>query len=170
MEGYKALVKTKRPPRGPAAPLSNGILRLIPALLLFLGDSPGAWATDSKDPIKLTFKALATYPLEAGSSPGDYAALQALDGKTVVVTGYVLPVSFVNGRTREFMLMRSQATCCFGLAPKANEFLMVVTDSADGVPAVQDTPSTFAGTLRIKPETLGGVIVQCFRIEGARPL
>jgi hypothetical protein len=125
-------------------------------------------AADSAPPVKLTFKTLASWPLEGGTAASP--ALLALDGKAVVITGYMLPMAYTKGRTREFMLMRSQASCCFGQPPKANEFLLVVTDSPEGVPATQDVPTAFTGTLRIQPETLGGVIVQCFRIEGARPL
>ena len=139
-------------------------------LLIISGFStPAVRATDSVTPTKVTFKVLASYPLEETTGPILHP-LKDLDGKSVVVTGYVLPVAYNRGRTREFMLMRSQAACCFGQAPKANEFIMVVTEEPEGVPATQDVPTTFSGILRIQPQKLGDVIVQCFRMENARPL
>lgn len=120
-------------------------------------------------PPRVTFKTLATYPVAAPEArvPDE---LSKLDGQTVKVTGYMLPTAYARGLAREFMLMRSQATCCFGQAAQANEFLVVTTAAPEGVPAVMDVPATFAGTLRISPVRSGGVVVQCYRIENARPL
>lgn len=125
-------------------------------------------------PRKVTFKTLATYPLEtehagaaAASSalaPADFAAL---DGARVTITGYMLPLAFEGGRTREFMLMRSQAACCYGLTPKANEFVLVKTAADDGVALLQDVPASFTGVFRLEPVRQGGAVVQCFRLEAA---
>jgi hypothetical protein len=131
--------------------------------------SPGrAQVASASAPVKVTFKTLATYPVDDLGQQKP-PSIESLDGKAVVITGYMLPVNYARGRTREFMLMRTQAACCFGQPPKANEFLLVTTEATDGVPVTQDVPSTFSGIMRIKPEKLGNNIVQCFRIEGARP-
>lgn len=143
----------------------------------------------SGGPRKVTFKTLATYPLEttpagtatvvggvgesgdnvvargvAQPAPADFASL---DGARVTITGYMLPLAFDGGRTREFMLMRSQAACCYGLTPKANEFVLVKTSATAGVALLQDVPASFTGVLRIEPVRQGGIVVQCFRLEAA---
>lgn len=132
----------------------------------------------------MTFKTLAGYPLadgaadasvgasaeaEAGrgSAGGLPAAFEGLDGARVTITGYMLPLVFEGGRTREFMLMRSQAACCFGLTPQANEFVFVKTGAAEGLPLRQDVPASFTGVFRIEPVRQGGALVQCFRLEAA---
>jgi hypothetical protein len=118
---------------------------------------------------KVTFKTLSTYPVEAAGEAVP-AAFRELNGARVVVTGYVLPLSYANGRTRQFMLMRSQASCCFGLPPKANEFVLVTTEAEEGVPAIQDVPAAMTGVFRVEPVKSGDVVLQCFRLEQARAL
>lgn len=152
----------------PFAPRLRFTLLAGCVLLVGMASSP-ARAGGAAEPRKVTFKAMASYPVdEAGAPPP--AELQSLDGASVVVTGYMLPLTYAKGRTREFMLMRSQAACCFGLTPKANEFVVVSVEAAEGVPAVQDIPTAFVGVLRIKPVRSGGAVVQCFRLEQARSL
>lgn len=126
-------------------------------------------AASAEEPVRVTFKTLSAYPVSATEAVVP-AELARLDGKSVRVTGYMLPTAYGRGLVREFMLMRSQATCCFGQAAQANEFLVVTTAAPEGVPAVMDVPATFAGTLRILPVKTNGVVVQCFRIENASPL
>lgn len=155
-------------PHRPDARATRGLMFAL-ALVWASGATVRAETRESVEPRKVTFKTLATYPVEdpTRSVPETFSAL---DGARVVLTGYMLPTSYAKGRTREFMLMRSQAACCFGLTPKANEFVLVTTDAAEGVPATQDVPSTFTGVFRIRPVKMGDAVVQCFQIEKARPL
>ncbi|HEY9248961.1 MAG TPA: DUF3299 domain-containing protein [Rariglobus sp.] len=152
----------------PFAPRLRFTLLAGCVLLVGMASSP-ARAGGAEEPRKVTFKVLASYPVDGAGAPPP-AELQSLDGASVVVTGYMLPLAYAKGRTREFMLMRSQAACCFGLTPKANEFVVVTTDAEEGVRATQDVPSTFTGVFRIRPVKMGDAVVQCFQIEKARPL
>ena len=94
------------------------------------------------------------------------AALRAARGGRVRLTGYMLPLTVVQGRTRQFLLMRNQNACCFGQMPAANEFLVVDT-AAPGLPVRMDLPVSFEGRLRIAPVVSGGAVVQFYNLEDA---
>lgn len=127
----------------------------------------GAARGAQNEPRNVTFKTMATYPVEPADGPVP-EVFQELDGAVVTLTGYMLPLTFNQGRTRDFMLMRSQAACCFGQTPKANEFVFVTAAPVDGVAAVQDVPLAFTGVLRVRPVKQGEAVVQCFFLEDAR--
>ena len=73
----------------------------------------------------------------------------ALDGKKVAIVGFTLPLTFSNGWTTEFLLLRTQAACCFGMVPRVNELIMVKM-AAPGMRPVLDTPVIVGGKLTVK--------------------
>lgn len=72
-----------------------------------------------------------------------------MDGKKIALAGFTLPLTLANGRATEFLLLRSQAACCFGMVPRVNELVMVKMPPPGMVP-VLDTPMVVAGTLSLK--------------------
>lgn len=50
------------------------------------------------------------------------AKISAFDGKKIVIEGFLLPVKMNDGLAVEFLLMRNQSMCCYGVAPKVNEW------------------------------------------------
>lgn len=123
----------------------------------------------------VTFAELVDFPLKAGVGEAEGklvgafpARLAALNGQTVEITGYMLPVAMEHGTSREFLLMRNQNSCCYGAAPQPNEYLVVRT-SERGVPVVMDQPVAFRGTFKISPVIAQGLILQVFTLEDAAP-
>ncbi len=53
------------------------------------------------------------------------AKVQSLDGKDVAIQGFLLPVTMNDGLAVEFLLMRNQSMCCYGVPPKINEWITV---------------------------------------------
>ena len=92
------------------------------ALLSFLAGCSAtiAHAASASAPLKLTFGELAACPLivpapEAGRDAWLQqlsAPIRAAEGNAVEITGYVLPLKIEGGRTRQFLLMRDQSSCC----------------------------------------------------------
>jgi len=76
------------------------------------------------------------------------AAIRALDGETVRITGFMIPVDLADGRVRRCVLVPSQAFCCYGAAPRFCEFIVATIVEGD-VPATLDVPLTFTGTLHV---------------------
>jgi len=127
----------------------------------------GADAAKAPATQPVTFAQLASCPLFTADRPAPLpAAIDAARDRSVVVVGYMLPLSGEEGRSREFLLMRNQNACCFGRMPEANEYLLV--RAADGVAIHMDTPVAIEGTLRIEPIVDRDSFVQFYRLDEAR--
>jgi hypothetical protein len=90
--------------------------------------------------------------------------IRELDGREVGVRGFMLPIKIDGGLVREFLLMRDQSMCCFGVIPKINEWV-TVTMSGRGVRAMMDQPVTVFGTLRVGEVYEHGVLGGIYRME-----
>jgi hypothetical protein len=73
----------------------------------------------------------------------------AMNGKKVALAGFTLPLVLADGRATEFLLLRTQSACCFGMVPRVNE-LVIVKMAPPGVTPLLDTPVVAAGTLTLK--------------------
>jgi hypothetical protein len=77
------------------------------------------------------------------------ADIWALSGKDVRVTGFMLPVKLVNGLVTEFLLVKDQASCCYGGSPYPNHWVMVRLPK--GIKNISDTPVHVYGRLTVGP-------------------
>jgi len=75
--------------------------------------------------------------------------VMALNGQKVALAGFVLPLALANGRATDFLLLRTQSACCFGLMPRVNELIMVKVPPPGMMPR-PDTPFVAAGALSVK--------------------
>ncbi len=75
------------------------------------------------------------------------ASIKRLDGKKVLVRGYMLPITLNQGLVTEFLLVSSPQLCCFGVMPAANQWVIVKLPS--GVPPTMDVPLEFLGRLHV---------------------
>lgn len=91
----------------------------------------------------------------------------ALDGKQVVVTGYMLPTKLDKGLVTEFLLVASPMLCCYGQTPQVNEFVVVKMDG-QGVKAVMDTPVQFVGKLAVKEMYEDGFLTNIYSLQGEK--
>ncbi len=133
------------------------------------------WATDEDGLILVEFDRLAgfEYEVDEDAAPSEATklagqiprAIQELDGREVGVRGFMLPIKMEGGLVREFLLMRDQSMCCFGVIPKINEWV-AVTMSGRGVRAMMDQPVTVFGTLRVGEVYEHGVLGGIYRMEG----
>lgn len=99
-------------------------------------------------------------PAEASAEPDSDAAsnernrprlpntVQILSDKQVAVTGFMLPTKLVEGRAVEFLLLKNQSACCYGVMPRVNEWIVVHT-AGKGIQPLMDVPVTALGTLHI---------------------
>jgi hypothetical protein len=90
--------------------------------------------------------------------------VRSLDGGKVVIEGFLLPVKMNNGLAVEFLLMRNQSMCCYGVAPKINEWITVQT-KGDGIKPVMDQPIAVAGVLHVGPVMENGSLAGIYRLD-----
>lgn len=94
-------------------------------------------------------------------------SVRSLDGRKVVIEGFLLPVKMNNGLAVEFLLMRNQSMCCYGVAPKINEWITVQA-SGQGVKPVMDQPIAVAGLLYVGPILENGSLAGIYRLDAEK--
>jgi len=128
--------------------------------------------------LKVGFDQLASFPFDtpdASAEPASAAALEgaiparikALDGKQVMVTGYMLPVKMDGDQTTEFLLVVSPMLCCYGMVPRMNEWILVRM-AKGGSQVVMDTPIQFFGRLHVKPVAENGMMIGIYFLDGEK--
>jgi hypothetical protein len=77
--------------------------------------------------------------------------VRRLDGARVAVVGFMIPLALndAGDKTTSFILSRSQATCCYGITPRMNEWMYVEMDKGKSADAAMDLPITVFGTLSV---------------------
>jgi hypothetical protein len=149
----------------------------IPSLLfaaaLALAPAPGA-ATPAgpATPLATSFKVLAGFHLPDAifkAKPGHVlgflpGGIRRLDGQEVSLSGFMLPVRIHNHLVTEFMLMRTQNTCCFGIPPELHEVVEVLKiDTPTKV--LMDTPVTVVGRLHVKERWEGTFLCSIYQLD-----
>jgi hypothetical protein len=91
----------------------------------------------------------------------------SMDAKRVALAGFILPMSVVDGRSTEFLLLRTQGACCFGLVPRVNE-LVIVKMAPPGIVPAPDTPFVVAGKLAVKWIGEGGQLTAIYEMQAEK--
>ncbi len=168
---------TNAAPPSPApapAPMPASLAKITPAAK----PAPAASGASGKDAVvSVEFTKLSGYEYlvpdtpntnqTAGSDIADKqipAEVKALDQKKVSVIGYLMPLKEEEGKSTEFLLMRTQSSCCFGIAPTITE-LITVKAAGKGVPTIMDDLIEIQGTLRVGTVREDGYIVGVYRME-----
>ena len=147
------------------------------------GSAAAASAPEMEDGyIKASFEQLATFkitppPFDPNAKPGSAGpslgaqipeAIRSLDGRKAVVTGFMLPIKMEGGLVTEFLLMRSQMMCCYGVMPQVNEWVLV--HMAKGVHQLMDVPVSFGGQLHVKELYENGFLSAIYQLDGDKIL
>ena len=124
--------------------------------------------------LKVGFDRLGSFPFVGDCSTVSAAATEAqipaaikkLNGQKVIVTGFMLPVKMGGNDelTTEFLLLKSQLLCCYGIAPQANEWVLV--EMPKGVKPNMDVPISFRGTLHVGAMFENGYLTGIYSLAG----
>jgi len=137
----------------------------IPALCLFLLGGLRAEETV----VKSSFEQLGGFPLpgEAGCEQLKFpSAVVTLNGKTVQVTGFMLPLKIEEGRVSEFLLLKDQNACCYGRMPRMSEWI-VVKPGEKGVQPLMDVPIHCRGLLSVGERREGDMVLGLYFMSEA---
>ena len=91
--------------------------------------------------------------------------IKALNEKQVAVRGFMLPLYVRHAHVTEFLLLRNQTMCCYGITPKMNEWI-VVHAPGKGVRSVMDRTITVYGTLRVGESRENNALVGIYQMAG----
>ncbi len=95
------------------------------------------------------------------------AVIKKLDGKIVRIRGFMMPIKEVQGKTTEFLITRSQPSCCFSGATEITEFVTVKVPGK-GFDTMMDDPISIQGTLHVGAVTDSGFIVGLYTLDAEK--
>jgi hypothetical protein len=126
------------------------------------------------------FDKLAGYNLETGNDAPLYeekaaaasrkvmdqipASVKALNQKQVAVRGFMMPMKVEKGMVTEFLLLRNQMGCCYGMSPGLNEWIEVKA-SGKGIKPQMDDLITVCGTLHLGAIRENGYLTGLYRMD-----
>lgn len=90
--------------------------------------------------------------------------IRGLDGRRVVVTGFMQPITLNKGKVNEFLLLRDRDTCCFGGRPEINHWIGIkltngITEAKLG------RPVHVRGVLNVREIRTDGILVGLYTME-----
>ena len=95
-------------------------------------------------------------------------SIMALSGKDVAIRGFMIPVKVEGEDVVEFLLVRNQFACCFGVVPKMNEWLHVTMKEGHVAPYAVDIPITVFGKLECGELVEKGIVMSLYRLEATQ--
>jgi hypothetical protein len=131
-----------------------------------------AQANDSSSPIDAPFQVLASYKVpdamykaKRGKVLGFVpASVRKLDGQRVILHGFMLPTKIKDRLATEFLLLRTQSTCCFGVPPELNEGIEIVKIDSPTKP-IMDIPVKVVGRLHVRERWEGPYLCSIYQME-----
>jgi hypothetical protein len=110
----------------------------------------------------VTFDELSNWPYEDGLK-GMPKRVKDLAGKKVLMTGFMLPIDEVQN-IKEFLLVQSLWSCCYGQPPDINGIVRVVMPKGKTTDYFFD-PLKIVGTLKIESTVLDGYCVDIYQLQ-----
>lgn len=137
--------------------------------------------SNPQEPLRLGFDTLSSfvYQVRAETPDGEDGKpvlvtddtipeyVQVLDGRRIVIDGFVMPLRTQGRGVTQFLLARDQLSCCFGPSPQMNHWIQVTLPRGQFRPLIFK-PATVTGTLRVGELKQSGSIQSIYRLEGER--
>ncbi len=86
------------------------------------------------------------------------ADIRSLNGRTVIVAGFMQPITLNKGKVSEFLLLRDRDTCCFGGTPMINHWIAVKLTNGT-TEAKLGRPIQVRGVLNVREIRTDGILV-----------
>jgi len=94
-------------------------------------------------------------------------AVKALNEQEVSLKGFMLPMKVNGSLTTDFLLLKNQGLCCYGLPPKITEWVNVRM-KGKGIKPIMDQPVTICGLLHVGEVREDGDLVGIYRLDGEK--
>ncbi|MHC4137017.1 MAG: DUF3299 domain-containing protein [Planctomycetota bacterium] len=124
--------------------------------------------------LDLTFDDLASYRYEYpedGRTPKKDqipAKILKLGGKRIAIKGFMIPLKNDGEDVVEFVLVRNQNACCFGIVPNMNEWIHIKMDPEQVAPYAIDIPITVFGKLEVGETYENDLLMSIYRMQSNR--
>jgi len=168
----------KKPKTDPAAGIFGGKPKAEPKKTVDEDVTPVSELPRTKDGkyVKLNFSYISDYdyitPDPFSPNPPEVPEdqipghIKGLDDVDAVIVGYMMPVAVTKqGDVKEFILVKDQSLCCFGVPPAINAWVGGVTEESGPVKFYSDMPIAVFGTFDVGEETEDGYVVSLYRMN-----
>jgi hypothetical protein len=91
-------------------------------------------------------------------------SILALNGSKAAVTGYMIPLDLDGVMVHSFALVRSRMSCCYGRAPKLNEWVLVDLPKGKHTYYFKDIPMTVYGALAVGEVKEGAQVTGIYKM------
>lgn len=91
------------------------------------------------------------------------AQVLGLDGEAVEIAGYMLPISIVEDKVSEFLILPDTGACCYGVMPSLDGY--VLARSAEGVTHFDNVPVRIRGSFRVEEVWQAGFFSHLYFVE-----
>ncbi|MHC4938982.1 MAG: DUF3299 domain-containing protein [Planctomycetota bacterium] len=122
--------------------------------------------------IQLTFAKISNYRYiypepDDPNPPKDQIpeSILKLNGQKIAIRGFMMPVTQKEGRVTEFLLMKDQSACCFGVWPGMNEWIHVLMEEGQSAPMVWDIPTMVFGEFEVGEVYEKGILMSIYRMK-----
>jgi len=92
-------------------------------------------------------------------------SIKKLANRKIAIQGFMIPVKLEGEEVVEFLLVRNQFACCYGVMPKMNEWIHGKMAPGKTAAFLMDIPITVFGTLGVGEVIEDGVVMSLYRIE-----
>ncbi|MCZ7646698.1 MAG: DUF3299 domain-containing protein [Planctomycetota bacterium] len=97
------------------------------------------------------------------------ATILELNGKRVVVQGFMYPIKVEKGAVVAFWLLRNQTLCCFGQFPRLNELVFVTLPEGKSTQWLNDQVVTVWGRLEVgEQKNKDGYVTSIYRMAAEK--
>ncbi|MGE3172704.1 MAG: DUF3299 domain-containing protein [Planctomycetota bacterium] len=110
----------------------------------------------------VTFDELSAWPYEDGLK-GMPKRVRELDGKKVLMSGFMLPIDEVQN-IKEFLLVQSLWSCCYGQPPDIHGIVRVVMPAEKTTDYFFD-PLKIIGTFKVEATVIDGYCVDIYQLH-----
>lgn len=125
-----------------------------------IGIDESSMPIDAGKELLLTFKTLMLWSYDAQKNSQPPTSIKKLDGQKVRIIGFMFPLQ--EGKMiKNFCLLRTTQTCCYGPRPEYNQYIFV--EMAKPTIFHRLDPVSCVGKLRVEPNPEEGYI---YRMEG----
>jgi len=111
------------------------------------------FVTDANGYLIVSLAALSEFRVAGGKHhklPAIPPHIMSLNGKKVAVRGFLMPIQGDEEGTSDFVILKNQGSCCYGIPPRVNEWIWAETHKGAKVAISMDLPLTVYGTFTIK--------------------
>ncbi|MEX2216729.1 MAG: DUF3299 domain-containing protein [Phycisphaeraceae bacterium] len=137
-------------------------------------DPADAAVTDGA--LEISFAVLRGFPL---TGPGSIVerdptsivipeSILALDGREIIVQGYMMPIDFEDNSTNEFILSPMLAENYYEQSPQLNDWIEVKMESGKRTPYLQDALCRVRGTIKVAVVYEDGVAVGLYQMTATQ--